>query len=228
MTYGDFIEELRPLRDTAAGLLGNRLRSKSPEHKLWCAAATDLFARIWLEGFGPVIVRSGIVSRSFEDGWVDRSTSQLMLQRRYDEEIQKTIIEFDLILKNFDKYGAPKAPQRVSSKAQAASSNEAMSIKPEVRSPHEVDPHSNVTVVWLAKNVPAGLWLRAVAGVLTLIGAAFIFGLRCGSSDPGKRFQQVVDPSFTGQHYQGSEQARPDSMRSPPTDSLIGSNVRGR
>lgn len=181
MTYKDFINELESLLKKARGLFSASDYEDNRDFKRWKREFSTLLINIEEEGYEPAC---NVISREFTPFVGYGSVpSKAKLEKKFNDDLQDTIDEMEIIIGNFKKYGDPK---RSTSKVSDPTS--------------EVTFPEKVTVMWLLKHIPIGMWLAAASILL----AVFYMGINFGNTEFYKSLIQSSDDSVLVEDEKGT------------------------
>jgi len=166
MKYRDFINEIRTLLKEAYALFDKEAVDRDPDFRKWRHNLTAALDAIKKQNYD---INCRVRRRRFT---VDGYSTQAACMSRYNQELQDTINELETIVKYYDDYGEPKP--------NVSSSGEPQSQK-------ELEYPQKVTLSWLAKHAPIGLWIKFV-GILVTV---FILGLGFSQTVAYKNIQEL-------------------------------------
>jgi len=168
LDYLAFVVELRQLIDEARGLetIG-RWDANDNVFRRWRAKLIDLLAQIRKAGYKDVRCEVGAVEFAYY-GPGDAKYAA----RHFERHLDDTLIEIQLIVDNYDKYGDPKEPE-TEAIAEPATAPEATPT---------LLPPEKVTIPWIWKNVSIPL----LVGGSIFLAAVFAFGLTLGGTKAGQ------------------------------------------
>jgi len=176
MRYEDFVNELRPLLQEAAVLLNLQNLHEEPHFRKWRHNVTDLIERIEDQGYE---INSSIQNRYFDEpGSYTYDPTRKDRINAFNRDLQDTINEFETIIARFDKYGDPKEPPENA-----------------IETAEPLEWPQKITLSWLFKHAPIGLWFKA-GGILL---AAIILGITIGQSQLYKelssKYRTDIEPN---------------------------------
>jgi len=181
LDYPGFVEDLRDLLDEAGSL--EAIGTWSPDDnsfRRWRSKLIDLLVRISKAGY--MDVRCEVEDRAFKycGPGDDKYAAKV-----FEQAVDDTMIELQLIVDNFVNHGAPKA--------EASEVNEEISAP--VAAPLAVP--EKVTIPWVLKNTPASVIWGALVTALTTLAATFMVGLAAGGTSFGQALIAKFTPSTT-------------------------------
>jgi hypothetical protein len=158
MTYDNFIGEIRSIVDRARDLFDADELEENKDFKRWKKELVSLILAIEDSGYNP---RCDVISREFTL-FADYGSipSDAQLRKAFNDDLQDTIDELEIIVNSYDKYGGPN-------------NNIVKST------PAELDYPEKVTIMWLARHMPAKLLITAIV----LLASAFLLGVKFGNTD---------------------------------------------
>lgn len=178
MKYDDFINEIRILLKEACALFDKEDVDRNPEFRKWRHSLTVAIDTIKNQNYD---ITCRVKRRAFTIHG-DFSTQEAC-RNRYNQDLQDTINELETIVKYFDNYGEAKSL--------ADSNAESVPYK-------ELEYPQKVTLSWLVKHAPIGLWFKFVG----ILFAAFVLGLGFSQTGAYANFQQLWKKESTGEHIQ--------------------------
>jgi hypothetical protein len=158
MRYRDFIDQLSDLVRIGEQLREHGISHRDPEFRDWRHRSESLVAEAVALGWRlPGPYKSSV--RAYAPLYATGDAKEIVAAFRQD--VSDSLIELRHLVDQFERYGEPKSIQLVAHD------------KPPLPAPDKV------TVDWLAKNVPVGLW-AAAAGILA---ATFLLGASVGQTE---------------------------------------------
>lgn len=177
MRYDDFIAEVRELISEAEFVHVLSVDHQDGSFREWRHKAESLVAEATAQGYRlPGPFKSA--SRSYMARWSGATQSDDV--KALEKDLRDSMIELRYLVSSFEKFGPPALQLAVTQ----ASSLAAV----------ELAVPERVTVVWLARHVPIGLWLTA-GGILV---AAFLLGAAAGQTGAGRAIVAAVKAVIPG------------------------------
>lgn len=142
---------------------------EEPHFRKWRHNVTDLIERVEDQGYE---VNSSIENRYFDEpGSYTYDPTRNDRISAFNRDLQDTINEFQTIVERFEKYGAPKTL-----------------AKNAVEKEESLEWPQKITLSWLFKHAPIGLWFKAGGIVL----AVLILGITIGQSQLYKELSRKL------------------------------------
>ena len=154
MEYADFIKALRELRAGADPLFDLPQTHWEPAFREWRHRVTALIYAIEDCGYR---IDCGISSRNFDIA-TDEFVTVAERIAGYKLDLQDTVNEIDSIVVDFEQHGDPRGN---------------MKPAPPSRKDKKLESPKEITLSWLLKHAPAGLWLKFLGALV----AAFLVGI---------------------------------------------------
>lgn len=170
MTNEEYINELRGLVQIAKTLFNAADLHENAEFRKWRQKLTALIITAEERNYN---VESDVISRDF-DIFVAYGPQPTLKERTdaFNRDLQDTINELETIIEFSDKFS-----NSVTNEKSNAESNQ----KTELEYPQKV------TLSWLAKHAPIGLWLKFIGMLIT----AFLLGIGFSQTIAYKNIQQL-------------------------------------
>ncbi len=177
MTNEEYINELRELVQKAKSLFDASELHENDEFRKWRQKLTALIIAAEERNYN---VESDVISRGF-DLFVAYGPQPTLKQRTeaFNRDLQDTINELETIIEFYDKFSRPIKNENSNSESKQQA---------------ELEYPQKVTLSWLAKHAPIGLWLK-FAGMLITV---FLLGIGVSQTVAYKNIQQLwrkVEPS---------------------------------
>lgn len=193
--YAAFIHELRPLIQQAQGFPPEATRVDSPLFKRWRHEVTDLINRIQRLRYS---INCRVGDRLFTLAF-NGSTPFAEQRKKFEEDLIDTLAELDVLVKNFDKYGDPKASAKpvVDITKQPAPPKVELAIAEKTQ--NATDAGAEVAELkWPEKMTAAWLWKHMPLGGYAVLSGTFLAGVTVGNWEPIKQLFLLVVKQFGG------------------------------
>ncbi len=183
MTNEEYINELRELVQKAKSLFDASELHENDEFRKWRQKLTALIIAAEENNYN---VESDVISRDF-DMFVAYGPQPTPKQRTdaYNRDLQDTINELETIIEFYDKFSNSTKNKNSSSESKQQA---------------ELEYPKKVTLSWLAKHAPIGLWLKFAGMLIT----AFLLGIG---------FSQTVSYKNIQQLWQKEEPSNPEKQK---------------
>ena len=168
MEYKDFISEIEPLLDVMNDLFDAENYDMNPKFRRWRIEITELLGRIKKEGYDIVC---DIENRTFGSG----ISIEKYKKKHYNMELQDTINEVKIIIRNYQKYETPEISNKTSTNTK------------------DLEFPAKVTLKWIYNHTSYRLWLK-LAGILLFV---FMFGISIGQSVFFKEIKEKFTQSYS-------------------------------
>lgn len=166
MKYSDFINEIRILQEKSSSLFNKEEIDHNAEFRKWRHNLTAALDAIKSQNYN---VNCNVKRRAFTIGGYSTHEAR---KNRYNQDLQDTINELETIIKYYNNFGEPKPLKEPNSENIP---------KKELKYPQKV------TLYWLAKHAPIGLWVKFVG----MLFAVFVLGLGFSQTVAYKNIQQL-------------------------------------
>lgn len=193
--YGAFIDDLRPLIRQAQHFPPDVTSVDSQVFKRWRHEITDLINRIQRKRYS---INCHIESRLFMISSYGSSTSAEK-RKRFEDDLADTLTELDVLVKNFDKYGDPKAsagPVMDSTKQPAPHTVE-VAIAETTQNTASAEP-GLAEMKWPEKVTAAWLWKHMPLSAYGVLISAFLAGMAAGNWEPIRQLLGLAVKYFGG------------------------------
>lgn len=165
--YSAFIEELIPLVEQARAFQPMDSHAKSDVFRKWRHEVLDLVTRINRLRYN---VNCTIEHRYFVVMGYGSYTERQQ-REQFDRDLKDTLVELDVVIDRFKKYGDPKA------KDLTFGSPLAKEVAPPAPAPEPLKFPDKVTLHWLFQHLPLSAWV----GLAIFVGGTFTFGVTVGN-----------------------------------------------
>jgi hypothetical protein len=102
-TFDAFVDELRELVDQTSTFVKDRITHDDPSFRRWKLAVDDALVRVHRLGYEDINTQA--LGRNFRSNRASATFTQN--EAAFVRDLSDTIAEFDQIIANFDRYGAP-------------------------------------------------------------------------------------------------------------------------
>ena len=193
--YAAFIDEIRSFIQQAQDFPQDAARVDSPLFKRWRHEVTDVINRIERQRYS---VNCHIEGRLFMIASYGSSTSAEK-RKKFEDDLVDTLAELDVLVKNFDKYGDPKASAKpvVDITKRHAPHKVELAITETIQNATDAQP-AHAEMKWPEKVTAAWLWKHMPLSGYAVLGSAFLTGVAVGNWEPVKQLFLLAVKHFGG------------------------------
>lgn len=189
--YADFIADVQNLAHEGQALLDSGAWSHTdPAFRRWRYTTESLVENVRQQGF-QLPGKFNSKNRRYRATWVGAVRADE--KEIFRSELADSLVELNFFIQHFEKYGELPAP--------------AQSLKPIEESNPNPRPKvaeqqvEKVTLAWLWKHVPVGLWL----GMILFCGTIFSLGFVAGKSAFFTKAASLVSETFQDSPQKGAK-----------------------
>ncbi len=193
--YAAFIDELRSLIQQAQDFPPDATGVDSPLFKRWRHEVTDLINRIQRLRYS---INCRVGDRLFMIASYG-STPSAETRKKFEEDLVDTLTELDVLVKNFDKYGDPKANARsvVDVTKQLAPHKVELAITEKTQNATGAGAEV-AELKWPEKMTAAWLWKHMPLSGYAVLSGTFLAGVTVGSWEPIRQLFLLAVKQFGG------------------------------